>query len=423
MLGSRLSWLGAVLLVAALGGACDDSGTDPDGVGAGPTGGGATTGGGGSGAGDEGGGGGWVSEGPQRAPGMTDLSILFPLPATTAELDGLIAAGDQGASGVVLPTAVFDQMPQLSFFFSDKPSEYAALRAVSARLDPCFKSELAGTCEPQLRLVLQPMVQSDGQLMADDAAVHVFYSVSDAEFTGLLGAMTRAQSADDASGPLTVHPAMASEGLSGPAAQSIKEAMLVFAGEERLVRATFMQLGGQGNVWEFGGFEIDAGTLTPLAIAGSAEISQRFENNTFHDLPNFHGAVVPVIPPDDFSVFYESDTAGPMTDDALQGAYTSALRTENPTIHTADSVACVQCHTANTAIDWADRNTDLELEASSSRFTSDQDLTQPSTIFAERTMTVRAFGYQERVVAVSRRTIFETATAVDFTREKYGFGE
>ncbi|NUO54465.1 MAG: hypothetical protein HOV80_36945 [Polyangiaceae bacterium] len=351
---------------------------------------------------------------------MTDLSILFPLPETSAELGGLIAASDQGASGVVLPTAVFDQMPQLSFSFNDKPSEYAGLRAVSARLDPCF--DIAGQCNPQLRLVFQPIAQGDGEPVAADAAVHVFYSLSDAEFTGLLGAMTRAQSAEDASGPLTVHPAMAREGLAGPAAQSIKEAMLVFAGEERLVRATFMQLGGQGNVWEFGGFEIAAGTLTPLAIAGGAEVSQRFENNAFHDLPNFYGAVVPVIPPDDFSVFYESDTAGTMTDDDLRDAYTSALRTENPTLHSADSVACVQCHTANAAIDWADRSTDLELEAISARFTSDHDLTQPSTIFADRTMTVRAFGYQDRVVAVSRRTIFETATVVDATREKYGFG-
>ena len=107
--------------------------------------------------------------------------------------------------------------------------------------------------------------------------------------------------------------------------------------------------------------------------------------------------------------------------DELRDAYTSALRVENPSFHTADSVACVQCHTANAAIDWADRSTDLELEANSARFVSDHDLTQPSTIFADRTMTVRAFGYQDRVVAVSRRTIFETATVVDFTREKYGF--
>ncbi len=421
MLRSRLAWLGVLVVVGALGAACDDAETAPDGGGAGGAGAGAT-GGGGSGAGDQGGGGGWVSEGPKRAPGMTDLSILFPLPATSGELGGLIAAADQGASGVVLPAAVFDQMPQLSFSFSDKPSEYAGLRAVSARLDPCFKfGDGTGPCNPQLRLVLQPIANSDGEIIAADAAVHAFYSLSDAEFTGLLGAMTRAQSAEDASGPLAVHPAMSREGLAGPAAQSIKEAMLVFAGEQRLVRATFMQLGGQGNVWEFGGFEIASGTLTPIGIAGGAELSQRFENNTFHDLPNFHGAVVPVIPPDDFSVFYESDTAGPMTDDELRDAYTSALRVENPTIHTADSVACVQCHTANAAIDWADRNTDLELEANTSRFTSDHDLTQPSTLFADRTMTVRAFGYQDREPAVSRRTIFETATLVDATREKYGF--
>ncbi len=399
-------------LLASLGAACDSSVDDAAGAG----------GSGGSGA--EGGGGGGVDPGPgpSRAPGMTDLSILFPLPSSAGEMDGLVAADDQGASGEVLPPAVFDAMPQLSFNFSDKPSEYAALRAVAARLDPCFGSlDLAGPCSAQLRLVMQPLAQNEGDVVAADAAVHLFYSLSEEEFTGLLGALTRAQSAADAEGPLGVHPAMAREGLSGASAQSIRAAMLAYAGADRLVRATFMQLGGQGNVWEFGGFEVQGGALTPIGIAGTSNLTQRFENNAFHDPPNFYGAVVPVIPPDDFAIFYESDIAGTMTDDALRAAYVSALRVENPTIHTADSVACVQCHTANAAIDWAERNTDLELEDQPSRFTSDHDLTQPSPIFAERSMTVRAFGYQDRDVAVSRRTVYETATLVTYVRDKYGF--
>lgn len=405
------SSLVAVLMLGALAGACDSGVEDTAGAG----------GAGGAGAGAEGGGGAGPDEGPARAPGMTDLSILFPLPSTSAELEGLIAADDMGASGVVLPVAVFDAMPQLSFSFPDKPSEYAGLRAVSARLDPCFPSAAEGAvCSAQLRMVMQP-VPADGEITPADAAVHLFYSLDEAEFTGLLGAITRAQSAEDASGPLRVHAAMARDGLDGPAAQSIREAILGYAGADRLVRATFMQLGGQGNVWTFGGFDIQAGVPSAIGIVGTSSLDQRFENNAFHDPLNFYGLVAPVIPPDDFSVFYESDTAGPMTDDMLRAAYISATRVENPVIHTPESVACVQCHTANAAIDWADRNTDLETEENPSRYTSTLDLSPPSNIFAERSMTVRAFGYQDRTAAVSRRTIYETATLVEYLREKYGF--
>lgn len=351
---------------------------------------------------------------PTRAPGMTDLSVLFPLPASAAGLDGLLGPKDVGAYGELLPYELFSKLPQLSFFESNKSKAYDSLRVVGARLDPCFPKLAPGAlCRAQVRLVLQPFETATG-FAAIDAAVHLFFDLPEDDFTTLLGATTSAQSAADATGPLRVHPTMASEGLDGPAATLIKKAILARAGEGRLSRITFMQLGGQGNVWIFGGFDVQGGTTTELPIAGSPETEQTLENNAFPDPLDFHGEAFPAIPPDDLGALYESDVAKTMSEAALFPLYESALRAQNPNLHTPESVACATCHAANSAEKWVERNTGLGAMPSSARFTSTtQDLTPPSDRFDTHSQTVRAFGYQDLVPVVSQRTIFETALLVD----------
>lgn len=351
---------------------------------------------------------------PTRAPGMTDLSILFPLPSSPAGLDGLLSPKDVAVYGELLPYSLFSKLPQLSFFESNPVKAYDSLRVVGARLDPCFPKFDAGVpCRAQVRLVLQPF-DTAGGFGAIDAAIHLFFELPEDEFTTLLGATTSAQTAADATGPLRVHPTMEKEGLDGPAATLIKGAILSRAGEGRLSRVTFMQLGGQGNVWIFGGLEIKDGVATELGIAGSFVTEQTLENDALPDPLDFHGDAFPIIPPDDLGALYESDTAKSMTPAELFPLYESALRAQNPNLHTADSVACATCHAANAAERWVDRNTDLESMPSTARFTSaTQDLTPPSDLFDERSQTVRAFGYQDSTPAVSQRTIFETALLVD----------
>lgn len=350
---------------------------------------------------------------PARAPGMTDLSILFPLPSSAAGLDGLLSPKDVGVFGELLPYALFSKLPQLAFE-SNPVTVYDSLRVVAARLDPCFpKFEAGAPCRAQVRLVLQPFETSSG-FAATDAAIHLFFELPEEEFTTLLGATTSAQTASDAAGPLRVHPTMEKEGLDGPAATLIKGAILNRAGEGRLSRVTFMQLGGQGNVWIFGGLEVKDGATTELGIAGSFVTEQTLENNALPDPLDFHGDAYPVIPPDDLGALYESDTAKTMTPAALFPLYESALRAQNPNLHTAESVACATCHAANAAEKWVDRNTDLESMPSTARFTSaTQDLTPPNDLFNQRSQAVRAFGYQDLMPAVSQRTIFETALLVD----------
>lgn len=360
------------------------------------------------------------SPGPERAPGLTDASILFPFPASPAELGAMIKASDAGVGGPLLPLAMFEQLPDISFFLTSKPEHHAALRVVGARLDPCFRIQPANPCRRQVRLVMQPFVD-EGTITSVDAAVHLFYDLDDAAFTGLLGDVTRAQSATDAEGPLRVHPAIDRDRITGTAGQAIRNAILARAGESRLTRITFMQLGGQANVWIFGGFEVAGGTLTSISIVGSGTITQQFDNNAIPDPLDFHGQVSPVLPPDDLSAFYESDDARQLTDDELWPSYESALRVQHPSHHTSESVSCVSCHTADTSIAWADRNTELGARPSALRFTSTFDLTPPSTIHADRSQTVRAFGYQDATPAVSTRTIAETTVVVTDLRAMYGF--
>lgn len=350
---------------------------------------------------------------PTRAPGMTDLSILFPLPENAAGKDGLLGPDAAGAYGELLPLEFFTQVPDLSFFTADKAEAYASLRVVAARLDPCFpKMEAGSPCRAQVRLVFQPFDATTG-FTAIDAAVHVFYELPEDDFTTLLGATTGAQPAAAATGPLDVHPTMKTEGLDGPAAATIRHAILARAGRERLSRITFMQLGGQANVWIFGGFEVASGVLTPIGIAGSAVHEQTLENNALPDPLDFHGDAHPVIPPDDLGALYESDVAKTMSEAQLFPLYEAALRAQNPAFHTAESTACATCHAANAAVKWVERNTALGSMPTPARFVSTQDLTPPSSLFDTHSQTVRAFGYQDRTAAVSQRTIAETALLVD----------
>src|SRR5690606_20350382 len=121
------------------------------------------------------------------ALGSNDVSILFPLPAPD-RIDGLLSATDEGAHGQILPWSTFTLAPDL-IAKADAADTYAALRVVSARVDPCFPSLVgapSASCRFQVRLVLQPLFEQAGELAAADAALHLFYDSSASELVELL---------------------------------------------------------------------------------------------------------------------------------------------------------------------------------------------------------------------------------------------
>jgi hypothetical protein len=349
---------------------------------------------------------------------MNDVSILFPLPAA-GQLDRLLTPTSKGAHGELLPFSVFEHAPELTLY-ADKAGQYAALRVVSVRVDPCFPSLVDApnpSCRFQVRLVLQPIYEDAG-VYAEDAAVHVFYDLPAGDFIDLLADLLELQSVPK-NAPLAVHSSIANEGLDGPSATGLRATLLAHIGANRLTRMTFMQLTGKKNAWVFGGFDFDGATATPIAILNLGVTEQTFTNNPLGDPLGFAGSVTPSLTgaPEDLSPLYDSATASQSDDDTLWPLYESALRIENPTRHSPESVDCVSCHTAQPARLWLDRNTALGTKPSEFRFTSSFDLTVPAPI-EDTTSVLRAFGWLGTRPAVSARVVNESAAVASYLNEQ-----
>ena len=114
---------------------------------------------------------------------VNDVSFLFPRPNSIDGVGELIGMTDVGPNGVILPRA---RLYQVLYFASGYSAGalYAALRVVSARLDPCFPRGPEPTgCSKQIRLVAQPLVLGDGvPVQAVDAPIHLVCELSDDAF-------------------------------------------------------------------------------------------------------------------------------------------------------------------------------------------------------------------------------------------------
>lgn len=344
---------------------------------------------------------------------LNDVSILFPLPAAAA-LDALWMPTAAGARGPLLPPERYADLPRLHVFQTPEET-YARLRVVALRLDPCFVTGPA--CRHQVRLTMQPVVYDAflDTVRADDAAVHLFYDLSAAQFAALLDELRAATAAAAVAtdGPLRVHPILAAEGLHGPFAARLRAAVLRHAGAETLTRVTFMQLQNFNvNEWVFGGFEVAGAALEPIQIVDAGATRQRFINVILESDEDFVASVdPPALGADDLSLLFHSNTARAAEPAAIAAAERAALRIENPDVHSTETVSCVACHTATQARLWTERSLGRDTAGHPDRYTAAADL----TLTSETTRvpgSLRAFGWLHQRVAISQRTVNESAAVV-----------
>lgn len=353
------------------------------------------------------------------ALGSNDVSILFPLPAPD-RIDGLLSATDEGAHGQILPWSTFTLAPDL-IAKADAADTYAALRVVSARVDPCFPSLVgapSASCRFQVRLVLQPLFEQAGELAAADAALHLFYDSSASELVELLADLLtqRAnQPAESLLAPLTVHPVLAEQGLDGQHASELRQALLRRLGERRLTRMTFMRLGADERSWTFGGFDFVNGTPKPIGILASSVTEQTFANASGDPLELAASVQPETEAPEDLSPLYDSAAAASLGTDALWPLYESILRIENPDLHSPESVDCVSCHSAQPARLWLERNTTFAGQPSALRYASAIDLGVDA--ISDTTSVLRAFGYFGSRPAISARVANESAAVATYLNE------
>lgn len=130
--------------------------------------------------------------------GVNDVSILFPIPQSPDDMDGLIRIQDLNDlnGDPVFPKSDFDQILELTggdvsrvrsrkISYSKSQSEFANWVIAGIRFDPSAPGSSADMIEtfgslPQIRLIIQPVAVVGTRVSVQDVAIHVIYDyVSD----------------------------------------------------------------------------------------------------------------------------------------------------------------------------------------------------------------------------------------------------
>jgi hypothetical protein len=358
--------------------------------------------------------------------GLSDVSVLLPLPQEKPEVDLLLKPSSQGQKGPFLPPSALAlfQFP----FVNDlnNTESYAMLRVVALRLDPCFTDHfrpLSVTCQKQVRLVWQPVwARGEEDITTLDAAFHSFYVFDEAEFFQLAKELLALKQNEPSSyrEALDVPFQLSLEGLTGKYWNSLRKILEKHLGEKNLVRVTQMSVRGGNMVWAFSGFERENPTSpwTAMSIAGIPKAD--FQNFINRDLSGrrFDGGVFPAATKlaDYLDVLvspkWEEEAAG--TPEKIPLTYEGLLRMENPLKYNPGTLDCVSCHTVMAARTYLEEHFS---EGVSSADRKDQ-FRSPFTLKnlgarPSGTNRLRNFGYFEKEKALSQRVIHESALAAE----------
>lgn len=378
-----------------------------------------------------------VSAAASSGPGLTlpdldlnDVSILFPLPKADA-WSALPQASSAGMHGVLLPADYVNRLPMLLQGVKNSVL-YPDLRAVGLRVDPCFMEGLAPVrCQPQIRMIWQPLILVNGKTSTLDVTLHSFYRLKAEEFAALVTELKNLKQslAEPAPEPaaLGVHPRLLAEGPDGNFARKLLSILYRYTGRGNLSRITFMQLFGRETVWIFGGVDIQGGKFTAIGIPRlepGKNTLQQFTNLVLPDPAWFRGGLFPAPESgENLNILIEdSRKLAPEHEEEIIAAVRSAFRFENPRLHNPGTVDCVSCHAAQPARAWAVRQYPwLNLEqtnADSIYYDSANNLRNLSPL-QDRTNIVRMFGYFADQPFVAQRVINESAEVVNYLRRNY----
>lgn len=351
--------------------------------------------------------------------GMNDVSVLFPLPESEADLEELIPVTAEGKFGVLLPETLVPKLPVLR---SGMPREetVAELRVIAVRFDPCFREtsgDVLTPCVPQIRMVAQPVLwdELNRRSTTRDLALHFFYKVPADELTELLK-QVRLHSAEArdliANAALTIHPLMKSQGLRGAFSHWFQNRILESTGEARLWRVTFMTVAGRDLQWTFGGFDVANGTYTDIRIPGIGSLRQTISSNINIPIPMINFVVPYGRATDHLSMFDSGPRLLRATEAEQRAAIRALYRVENPSMHNPGSVDCVSCHMTKMAKAWSIENNLPNANGTEDMYKSSFNLADKSA-HHPRAAVLRSFGYFNDDPAISQRVINETASLLE----------
>jgi hypothetical protein len=358
---------------------------------------------------------------PDASIGLNDVSMLFPLPGHE---DELIGASAPGLGGALFAREQYAVVPRL-LLDRELTNEvvYGEMRVVGARVDPCFRASGTSTCQPQVRVVLQPVTTFEGRVMTRDVAVHVSYDLSVGSFDELVRELLALKRASEVgtSGALDVHPIMASEGLHGPFAAGLRDILLKHVGAMNVSRFATMTLEGAdrgaGNAqrWIFsirvrggdGRFSVLPVPEIDSTFRTTGEVVTRIVENGDEDARRFANSIAAMAAPT--ALLFDAKAAMTSPRSALALAIAATYRAENPELVRTEEVRCSTCHTATPLRLWAEGRLCIDASEAPERYRhAGYDLSLRGA-GVKSTRSLRAFGYLEDVPSISQRTVNDSA--------------
>jgi hypothetical protein len=368
--------------------------------------------------------------GPGVGPGnltTNDVSILYPLPPigtpSAAEPD-FIKPGEVGNHGPLLAAESYRATIDRRFpsgldhaSAAHRGSGYDSLALIALRATPCSDYSPQEKCVDQIAAVFQVAEVSPAkETRILDGAIHVIYELPADEMTVFLGELATLVSAQALPGSaiLQPHPILAQQGLHGPFARGLRGLVLYHLGDARIARLTVFDhnFDLDQNGWTFAKFARDR-TRDPKnlefalqSIPTTDSASQTIGGSSAQErvLEQSSAFIVGLRPEQDDVTPLVMVNRHSFTDAVLRGAFTSALRLEEPSSFTPNTTSCANCHLAEGA-----------KRIGRDRFGfPDSDLARVVGRVDERTSTsnLHAFGYLGRQVSIMQRTANESARVI-----------
>ena len=356
---------------------------------------------------------------------MNDLTIVMPLATTQAQFDGYLPA--KALLPKALYTAQFPDPTGTGGVGADVQMKYDNLRVVAMRLDPCFANigpvTDASTCDNQLRLVFQSLTYSSGSTSAIDGAVHVFFRLDRDQLKSAISeivALRKANGQTTAMGPLQPHPLIVKQGIDGSFAQDLNKIILKYASPSNLIRFTHFQSANLQTVWNFSGFDVDGSSTTPMVIPNIPDSGTGVGFFQGFASPMNGGFTPESTAKDTITLLVNAANAKAASASKQQAAYDAALRIENPSFHSPNTIDCASCHVGEDArlligddvlgLSAVDNPNLFKRDSKYVSLRSMKQTTNPRT----QPLNVHMLSYRNDKLMIGQRVINETAATVAY---------
>lgn len=283
----------------------------------------------------------------QQRLGLNDITHLFPLPSMD-EVSLMWHARTSSVRGELLPYSYFQQLPRLVPGIDPLKLYQQSLKVVAVRLDPCFMETALRGCQPQVRLVWQPLVVKEYTSATIDASVHTFYDLTQKDWQSLVQEYRQLKSSVRYSNvdPLQVSPALISFGYKSQYWQSFSSIVLKYIGVQNLVRVTIMNVNPMGNAWAFGAYRPVNGKLEIQPIPGIDRKAQVVISKQSVGAETLMDAIPRPANQDHFFRFLNDSQMAKkiFPPENIQAAVRTAFEFENTRIHNSGTISCASCH-------------------------------------------------------------------------------